>query len=99
MRCRVPSGAISRTNRNPVIRREAVFWQGNPGKSGRWSGGEWCWLREGSIPLRFQGGVSAPINKSPRSLAAQTGWLVNSKKNEVRYADVYKEATRPFTGF
>ena len=60
-------------------------------------GREWGWLREGSIPLRFQGGVAAPINKSPRSSVAQTGWFVNSNKNKVRYADIYKEATRPFT--
>src|SRR5262245_45447641 len=59
--------------------------------------GEWWWLREGSIPLRFQAGVAAPINKSPRSLGAQTGWFVNSSKNKVRYTDIYKEATRPFT--
>src|SRR5215467_6931381 len=59
--------------------------------------GEWWWLREGSIPLRFQGGVTAPINKSPRSSVAQTGWFVKSNKNKVRYADIYKEATRPFT--
>jgi len=26
---------------------------------------------------------------------AQTGWLVNSNKNKVRYLDSYKEATRP----
>ena len=37
------------------------------------------------------------IDKWPRSLAAQTGWFVNSNKNKVRYADIYKEATRPFT--
>src|SRR5215475_12505421 len=49
------------------------------------------------IPLRFQGGVAAPQIKRFRSSAAQTGWLVNSNKNEVRYADIYKEATRPFT--
>jgi len=41
--------------------------------------------------------VAAPINRGPRSLAAQTGWLVNSNKNKVRYADIYKEATQPFT--
>src|SRR5215475_3407603 len=57
----------------------------------------WRWLRDGSIPLRFQGGVAAPLIKRSRSLAAQTGWLVNSNKNKVRYADIYKEATRPFT--
>ena len=55
-----------------------------------------CW-REGSIPLRFQGGVAAPLTKRPRSLAAQTGRLVNSNKNTVRYADIIKEATRPLT--
>src|SRR5215468_10579996 len=55
------------------------------------------WLRDGSIPLRFQGGVAAPLVKRSRSLAAQTGWLVSSNKNKVRYADIYKEATRPFT--
>src|SRR5215470_193819 len=38
------------------------------------------WLRDGSIPLRFQGGVAAPLIKRSRSLAAQTGWLVNSNK-------------------
>jgi hypothetical protein len=32
-------------------------------------------------------------------LAAQTGWLVISNKNKVRFADIHKEATRPFTGF
>src|SRR5262245_55017501 len=36
--------------------------------------------REGSIPLRFQGGVAAPLIKRSPSSAAQTGWLVNSKK-------------------
>ena len=59
---------------------------------------EMGWFRDGSIPLRFQGGVAAPLIKGFRSLAAQTGWLVNSNKNKVRYADIYKEATRPFTG-
>src|SRR5215470_1963333 len=58
--------------------------------------GKWCW-RDGSIPLRFQGGVAALLIKRPHSLAAQTGWLVSSNKNKVRYADIYKEATRPFT--
>src|SRR5215813_15517004 len=38
------------------------------------------WLRDGSIPLRFQGGVAAPLIKRSRSSAAQTGWLVNSNK-------------------
>jgi len=28
---------------------------------------------------------------------AQTGWLVNSDKIKVRCANIYKEATRPFT--
>src|SRR5262245_23682426 len=60
-------------------------------------GGEWGWLRDGAIPLRFQGGVAAPLIKRSRSSAAQTGWLVNSNKNKVRYADIYKEATRPFS--
>ena len=41
-------------------------------------------LREGSIPLRFQGGVAAPLIKRSCSLAAQTGWFVNSNKNKVR---------------
>ena len=59
-------------------------------------GRELGWLREGSIPLRFQGGVAAPLIKRSRSLAAQTGWLVDSNKNKVRYADIYTEATRPF---
>jgi hypothetical protein len=35
--------------------------------------------------------------KRSRSLAAQTARLVISNKNKVRYADIYKEATRPFT--
>src|SRR5215475_13824121 len=38
------------------------------------------WLRDGSIPLRFQGGVAAPLIRRSRSFAAQTGWLVNSNK-------------------
>ena len=42
-------------------------------------------------------GVAAPLIKRSRSSAAQTGWFVNSNKNKVRYADIYKEATRPFT--
>src|SRR5215468_10173554 len=42
-------------------------------------GGGMGWLRDGSIPLRFQG-VAAPLIKRSRSLAAQTGWLVNSNK-------------------
>src|SRR5262249_42578364 len=37
-------------------------------------------LRDGCIPLRFQGGVAAPLIKRSRSLAAPTGWLVNSNK-------------------
>src|SRR5262245_56366119 len=62
-------------------------------------GGGDGWLRDGSIPLRFQGGVAAPFIKRSRSSAAQTGWLENSNKNNVRYADIYKEATRPFTNY
>src|SRR5262249_8316784 len=42
-------------------------------------GGECGWLREGSIPLRFQGGVAAPLIKRSRSSAAQTGWLVKGR--------------------
>src|SRR5215831_10325424 len=34
----------------------------------------------GAIPLRFQGGVAAPLIKRARSLAAQTGWLVIQTK-------------------
>src|SRR5215468_9339651 len=49
-----------------------------------------------SIPLRFQGGVAAPLIKRSRSLPAQTGWLVIS--NKIRIAKrAYREATRPFT--
>src|SRR5215467_5753163 len=48
-----------------------------------------------SPPFSRRGGCA--INKGFRSLAAQTGWLANSNKNMVRYADIYKEATRPFT--
>src|SRR5215468_3587735 len=49
-----------------------------------------------SIPLRFQGGVAAPLIKRSRSLPAQTGWLVIS--NKIRIATrAYKVATRPFT--
>src|SRR5215471_9832369 len=55
------------------------------------------WLRGGSIPLRFSRRGGCAINKSSRSLVAQTRWLVSSNKNKVRYADIYKEATRPFT--
>jgi len=33
-------------------------------------------LRDGSIPLRFQGGVAAPLIKRFRSLAAQTGCVI-----------------------
>src|SRR5215471_4672635 len=63
----------------------------------RRGGREWRWLREGSNPLRFQGGVAAPFIKRSRSLAAQTGWLVNSNKKKERYADINKDATRPFS--
>src|SRR5215813_7590575 len=44
------------------------------------TGRERGWLREGSIPLRFQGGVAAPLKKRSRSLAAQTGWLVKGRE-------------------
>ena len=54
-----------------------------------WQNG--VYLQDGSIPLRFQGGVAAPLIKRSRSLAAQTGWLVNSSKNKVRYADIYAD--------
>ena len=54
-------------------------------------------VARGSIPLRFQGGGGCASVERFRSLAAQTGWLVISNKNKVRYADIYKEATRPFT--
>src|SRR5262245_23638658 len=47
--------------------------------------------------LRFPRRGGCAINKRPRSLAAQTGRLVNSNKNTVRYADIIKEATRPLT--
>ena len=40
-------------------------------------------------------GVAAPLIKRSRSSAARTGWFVNSNKNKVRYADIYKEAARP----
>src|SRR5215470_4941972 len=50
----------------------------------------------GSIPLRFQGGVAAPLIKGSRSSAAQTGWLVISNKIRIA-ARAYKEAARPFT--
>jgi hypothetical protein len=43
-----------------------------------------------SNPLRFQGGVAAPLIKRTRSLAAQTGWLVISNKNKERYASIYR---------
>ena len=33
-----------------------------------------------TIPLRFQGGVAAPLTEDSRSLAAQTGWLLNPIK-------------------
>src|SRR5215471_10071641 len=45
-----------------------------------------------SIPFQ---GVAAPVIKRSHSLAAQTGWFVNSNENKVRYADIYKVATRP----
>src|SRR5215831_15514698 len=48
-----------------------------------------------SPPFSRRGGC-ASIRRSLSS-PAQTGWLVNSNKNKVRYADIYKEATRPFT--
>ena|SRR5215475_2046977 len=62
--------------------------QNVPQVAGR--GGRMGWLRDGSIPLLFQGGVAAPLIKRSRSLAAQTGWFVNSNKNKVRYADIYQ---------
>ena len=37
------------------------------------------------------------LNKKLPFLSGADGWLVNSNKNKVRYADIYKEATRPFT--
>ena len=37
------------------------------------------------------------LNKRSRSLTAQMGWLVISKRNKVRFSDICKEATRPFT--
>src|SRR5215467_5944761 len=57
---------------------------------------QWAIARRVHSPP-FQGGVAAPLIKRSRSLAAQTGWFVNSNKNKVRYADIHKEATRPFT--
>jgi len=36
------------------------------------------WLRDGSIPLRFQG-VAGPLIKGSRSLPAQTGWFVKGR--------------------
>ena len=53
------------------------------------------WLRPHSPP--FKGGVAASSIRRSRSLAAQTGWLVITDKNKVRFATIYKEATRPFT--
>src|SRR5215475_12789055 len=46
----------------------------------------------------FQRRGGCAINKRSRSLAAQTGWFVISNDNKVRFADIYKEATRHFTG-
>jgi len=37
------------------------------------------------------------LNKKIPFLTAQTGWLVISNKNMERYADICKEAARPFT--
>jgi len=37
--------------------------------------------------------VAAPLTKRSRSLAAQTGWLVISNKNKVRYAGIDLEGT------
>ena len=36
-------------------------------------GREWGSLREGAIPLRFQGGVGAPINRGPPFLSGADG--------------------------
>src|SRR5215475_6377055 len=58
--------------------------------------GEWRLVarRVHSPPFSRRGGCA--IIKRSRSSAAQTGWLVSSNKNKVRFADIHKEATRPF---
>ena len=55
------------------------------------------WLLEGSIPLRFQGGVAAPSIKKVPFLIGADGVVSKFQQNKVRYADIYKDATRPFT--
>src|SRR5215471_14289249 len=50
-----------------------------------------------SIPLRFPGGVASAINKKIPFLSGADGVVSKSQQNKVRYADIYKEATRPFT--
>src|SRR5215468_8258550 len=49
--------------------------------------GEW-WVARRIHSPPFKGGVAAPRIKRPRSLAAQTGWLVISNKNKDRCADI-----------
>src|SRR5215475_16089877 len=51
----------------------------------------------GPFPSGFKGWLRCAINKKIPFLSGADGWLVNSNKNKVRYADIYKEATRPFT--
>ena len=46
-------------------------------------------LPDGSIPLRFQGGVAAPLVKKIPFLSGADGVVSNFEQN--------KEATRPFT--
>src|SRR5215467_11295394 len=50
-----------------------------------------------SPPFSRRGGCA--INKKIPFLSGADGVVSNFKQNMVRYADVYKEATRPFTGF
>ena len=48
-----------------------------------------------SPPFSRRGGCA--IKKKIPFLSGADGWFVNSNQNKVRYADIYKEAARPFT--
>jgi hypothetical protein len=52
-------------------------------------------LRDGSIPVSRRGGCA--INKKIPFLLGADGVVSKFKQNKVRFADIYKEATRPFT--
>ena len=51
-----------------------------------------------SFPSVFKEGWLR-LNKKIPFLSGADGVVSNFKQNMVRYADIYMEATRPFTGF